>query len=184
MKKLIAATLLSTLVGFAAYGQGTLNFANAASAGGVTVNAPDFLNDGATKLSGSTYVAVLMAGASATSLSQIATTPYGTGGYFFGGTKAIPGIAGGGTAWVEILAFNTTFGATYAAAVASGQPNAYGGSSPFSVVLADPTSSPPGTPSALGGLKSFNLNPPVPEPSTFALAGLGAAALMIFRRRK
>jgi hypothetical protein len=24
----------------------------------------------------------------------------------------------------------------------------------------------------------------VPEPSTFALAGLGAAALMIFRRRK
>ena len=30
---------------------------------------------------------------------------------------------------------------------------------------------------------SFNLYM-VPEPSTFALAGLGAAALMIFRRRK
>lgn len=32
-------------------------------------------------------------------------------------------------------------------------------------------------------LKSFNIYL-IPEPSTFALAGLGAAALMIFRRRK
>jgi len=30
----------------------------------------------------------------------------------------------------------------------------------------------------------LGLNPAVPEPSTFALAGLGAAALVIFRRRK
>jgi len=35
----------------------------------------------------------------------------------------------------------------------------------------------------LVGLQSFNLFL-VPEPSTFALAGLGAAALLIFRRRK
>lgn len=36
------------------------------------------------------------------------------------------------------------------------------------------------------GLRSFNINGVgvVPEPSTFALAGLGAAALLIFRRRK
>lgn len=33
------------------------------------------------------------------------------------------------------------------------------------------------------GLQSFNIYL-IPEPSTFALAGLGAAALMIFRRRK
>jgi len=33
------------------------------------------------------------------------------------------------------------------------------------------------------GLRSFNIYL-IPEPSTFALAGLGAAALMIFRRRK
>jgi len=33
------------------------------------------------------------------------------------------------------------------------------------------------------GLQSFNLYS-VPEPSTMALAGLGAAALLIFRRRK
>jgi len=35
----------------------------------------------------------------------------------------------------------------------------------------------------LNGLQSFNLYF-IPEPSTFALAGLGAAALLIFRRRK
>lgn len=37
------------------------------------------------------------------------------------------------------------------------------------------------------GLRSFNINGAgtiVPEPSSFALAGLGAAALLIFRRRK
>lgn len=40
---------------------------------------------------------------------------------------------------------------------------------------------------ALVGLTSFNITgggAVVPEPSTFALAGLGAAALLIFRRRK
>jgi hypothetical protein len=35
------------------------------------------------------------------------------------------------------------------------------------------------------GVPGFNLGPVgVPEPSTMALAGLGAAALLIFRRRK
>jgi len=40
-----------------------------------------------------------------------------------------------------------------------------------------------GTPPNLVGLQSFNLYT-IPEPTSFALAGLGAAALMIFRRRK
>lgn len=39
------------------------------------------------------------------------------------------------------------------------------------------------TPPNITGAQSFNLYF-VPEPSTFALAGLGAAALLIFRRRK
>jgi hypothetical protein len=36
------------------------------------------------------------------------------------------------------------------------------------------------------GLTAFNLteNPVIPEPSTFALAGLGLASLLLFRRRK
>jgi len=38
-------------------------------------------------------------------------------------------------------------------------------------------------PPVVDGVKSFNLYM-IPEPSTMALAGLGAAALLIFRRRK
>jgi hypothetical protein len=56
-----------------------------------------------------------------------------------------------------------------------------------SVTLAAPPSPSPnifGT--SAGQIGGFNLlmNAPVPEPSTFALAGLGAATLLIFRRRK
>ncbi len=38
-------------------------------------------------------------------------------------------------------------------------------------------------PADLAGVRSFNLTI-IPEPSTFVLAGMGAAALLIFRRRK
>jgi len=40
-----------------------------------------------------------------------------------------------------------------------------------------------GTPPNLVGLQSFNIYF-IPEPTTFALVGLGAASLLIFRRRK
>jgi len=42
---------------------------------------------------------------------------------------------------------------------------------------------PPTMPGGPGGLQSFNIYT-VPEPATMALAGLGAAAMLIFRRRK
>jgi hypothetical protein len=56
-----------------------------------------------------------------------------------------------------------------------------------SVTLAAPPSPSPnifGT--SAGQIAGFNLlmNAPVPEPSSFALAGLGAAVMLIFRRRK
>lgn len=44
----------------------------------------------------------------------------------------------------------------------------------------------PGAPTApdMTGLRSFNVFYAIPEPSTFVLAGLAAASLLIFRRRK
>lgn len=44
----------------------------------------------------------------------------------------------------------------------------------------------PWGPTTSGQIQGLNLSflPPVPEPTTFALAGLSAAALVIFRRRK
>lgn len=56
---------------------------------------------------------------------------------------------------------------------------AAGKSGPFTVEAIGGTQPAP----YLLNLKSFNIYL-IPEPSTFALAGLGAAALMIFRRRK
>jgi len=180
MKKLIATTLLCTAAGLA-YAQGTVNFANI----GVGLNAPVLLNDGTTK-AGNTYTAVLMAGPNATSLAQIATATVGatSAGYFLGGTQVIPTVPGGGTANILIDVYQTSLG-SFAAAQAANTANAWGQSTGFTVKLGDPNATPPGVPAPLSGLTSITLNKGgvVPEPSTFALAGLGAAALLFFRRR-
>ena len=183
MKKLIATTLTSALLSVGAFAQGTINFQNV----GPGLNVPVNFSDGVTKASGGTYTIALLAGASANSLSQIATTTFSaSAGYFLGGVQAIPTVAPGGTAFIEIEVWNTTAGATFAAAQTSGQGNAWAvsnGGTPFTVVTGG-AGSPPSSPAVLTGLTApFNLNA-VPEPSTFALAGLGAAAMLIFRRRK
>jgi hypothetical protein len=62
-----------------------------------------------------------------------------------------------------------------------------GGLAVFVNPTSDYTASPVPTPKDLTGWDALGQNfvmQPVPEPSTFALAGLGAAALLIFRRRK
>jgi hypothetical protein len=64
----------------------------------------------------------------------------------------------------------------------------YGRSGIGSIVMGN-GSTPPDTTlfgTTAGQLGGFSIGfiPPVPEPATFALAGLGAAAMLIFRRRK
>jgi hypothetical protein len=185
MKKILT-TLVCLLAVVAAYAQGTVNFANIV---GTTLNQPITLADGTTRLDGPTFMAELLGGASAGSLVPIATVgfnPGGGAGYFLGGTQIIPGVPGGEVAFIQVRAWNTAAGANYAAAFAAGtggMENAYGISTVFSVATGNPNASPPGTPAALVGLQSFSLNP-IPEPSTFVLAGLGFASLLLFRRRK
>lgn len=105
------------------------------------------------------------------------------------GAPAIPGIAtgtpiGASTPWFQVRVWDSTY-ANFAAAVAA---NAYNGEnaefqlnpSPSSIAYTGTT--PPGPNSTwTDGPIVVAL---VPEPSTFALAGLGAAAMLIFRRRK
>ena len=60
-----------------------------------------------------------------------------------------------------------------------------GRSAPFNLAsIGGANNSPPNIVSSIPGegLQSFSIV--VPEPASFALAGLGAAALLIFRRRK
>jgi hypothetical protein len=101
-----------------------------------------------------------------------------TPGYFSGGTRTIAGIAPGASVAAYARAWDNDSGATYAAATQRGI-------SPLFVInTADPT--------AVPAEPAVNLNAvfpgvdvtAVPEPSSMALAGLGAASLLIFRRRK
>ena len=90
------------------------------------------------------------------------------GGYFMGGVVTIPGYAGG----TADITLTPIFGTTR---LAPGN-----GALTFPESLAiSPT--PPAFFSGLPANGSWVAI--VPEPSTFALAGLGAAALLIFRRR-
>lgn len=188
MKKTLT-TLVCLLAAVAAYAQGTVNFANIV---GTTLNAPITLDGGTTRLDGATYRAELLGGASAGSLVPIASVAFNSGGgagYFLGGSQVIPGVPGGSVAFIQVRAWSTAAGADFAAALAAGQAgtaNAYGQSTVFSVTTGNPLAQPPGTPATLVGLTSFSLNPGVivPEPSTFVLAGLGVASLLLFRRRK
>jgi hypothetical protein len=184
MKKLIATTLACTAFGLATYAQGTVNFQNVAAG----VNAPVLLSDG-TK-AGTGYTAALLAGPTASSMAQIGTTPLLTGaqaGYFLGGVQTITTVAGGGTADFLIEVWNSASYSSFAAAQAAGTPNAFAwsnGGAALTVTTGNPTTTPAGLPASLTALGTtpIQLNG-VPEPSTLALAGLGAVALLMFRRR-
>jgi hypothetical protein len=101
-------------------------------------------------------------------------------------------VAGGTPYEFQVRVWQASAGATWAAATGGGNGTAgtylgnggsqWGYSNPFNVT---PATAP--SPSAtLIGLNAFQLSPvvPVPEPTTLALGGLGAAALLLFRRRK
>jgi len=132
-----------------------------------------------------------------TSAGRISDGP-GTGATTAPGTWAI-----GTTAWTLILGWSANYGAPSAGTLTTiltdaengtwGQ-NGWFGTSVVGYAEAggvDPVSGQTINPTALfgatsPGIQSFPLDfvSVVPEPGTFALAGLGAAAMLIFRRRK
>jgi hypothetical protein len=128
----------------------------------------------------------LFAGTSSSSLTLI-TTGSGTGevgdydapGQFTdnSGTAYNLGVPGGSTAWIELEVWKGTTYSSYGAAVTAADPAGF-------AIFQNPTGtlgsvSPAPT---LTGMPSMVLT--VPEPSTMVLGGLGAAALLLFRRRK
>lgn len=122
----------------------------------------------------------------ATAVGRLATTATAV---------VIPGVAGGGTADFIVRGWSSNAGATWAAALAfynGGNPaqDMWLGSSEIgnNIILGDNGAI--GTPTLFGvsgtQIGGFNmiLYPSIPEPSSMALAGLGAASLLLFRRRK
>jgi len=115
--------------------------------------------------------------------STTVTTP----GNFAGGANVqmeVVGWTGTATSWAAELAApgGTLLGWTGETFNASAL-----GALSWTQATGAPNASPPGTPAALttgaSGYAGLVLEP-VPEPATIALGGLGAAALLMFRRRK
>jgi hypothetical protein len=121
--------------------------------------------------------------ADANSLSLIGTlnfgTTAGTAGFVTTQTLNVPGVAAGNPTTWQIRVWDLSSGATWDTAFTKGasplvNSGPLGGVTPGGPVL---------NPSTSSGWTSFNIYT-VPEPSTFALAGIGAAALLVLRRRK
>lgn len=100
-------------------------------------------------------------------------------GRFNGGEITLNGIAAGNSADFVVLGWAGAAGSFDAAFAAGDMVNVSG---KFTIATpSDPLV--PSTSLATAGFTGLTLQP-IPEPSVFALAGLGAAALLIFRRRK
>jgi hypothetical protein len=115
------------------------------------------------------------------SIKSVSPTP----GRFNGGTISATPLNPAGDVIRAVVAGWTGGFASFDQAYASG--TAFVGlSGLFTVDTGDPTTTPAGTPGALTGTGGYTgqVLVQVPEPTSFALAGLGAAALLIFRRRK
>jgi len=213
MKKLILTACAVTCAA-SVYAQGTVQFnnravgavvtyvysgpGNSSRVGNGTSDTPTGTTDwtGYTKVSGSGWMAAILAangqGTAESSLTFGATpqvTTFRTGGaagnvasYTATLSQVSPDAA---HATLEIFVWDRassgiTDPAAALAAWKAGSTWAGGLSGAFDVAAVGGASN---TPPALTGWQSFNVYA-VPEPATMALAGLGAAALLIFRRRK
>jgi hypothetical protein len=177
------------------FAQATFVFANSWPIVGsnLTIDAPVFDSEG-NRLFGTNYVAVLYGGATVDSLAlaqvgsssmqpvPLIRTVNGQTGYFArGGSVEITTVPCAGYAWLQVRAWDIRLGATYDAVVQLGL-GGYGESPLFYTYGGDGCSVTGLPDQPLRGLQSFSLHP-VPEPSTWALFGLGVGFLLWCWRR-
>jgi hypothetical protein len=201
MKKLVIAGLAIVGLALGAYAQGSINIDNSAAAGGICVDKAGNYYGGTLGLeiwylpgasavpagfnalgNGAAY-AVLSAGTWQNELTIAnKTTSAGNDGVIQWGEADLKDITPKGSTAVLAFAGWTGSGTSWNAALPGGGKFGVVG---FVQATADYTTPPAPIPPDLGaGFSSDLVMTVIPEPSTFALAGLGAAALLIFRRRK
>ena len=183
MKKIVlTATLLAGLLtSVSVYAQGTVFLDN--STGGLI-----YLGQDNSTLLSTDVNAELLGGAPGGSLTPLATivgaaaagitVDFGRISDPTGLSRIVPGVAAGGPADLQVRLWMGS-ASSFQAAVAALAPVADSGR------FTNPTGGvgqPPSLPAGLSGMPALHITS-VPEPSTLALAGLGAAALLMYRRR-
>lgn len=192
MKKLIASLVL-VAGATAAFSQGSINFFTFNSN---TALGTAFLPGGVTPVPSSYYGQLWWSDTSGGTYAPVGTpTAFSVGspGYVNSGTVTIPGRDNGSILFFQMRVWNTSAGATWAAA---------GGDTPGSNPLLIAYGISQNKSRTIGGgfdtdgnfvpqpqfnnFANFSLTAvaPVPEPSTIALAGLGFTSLLLFRRKK
>jgi len=203
MKKILL-TAAATLLTVAAFAQGTVNFANASTTASLTGDhSVRFGNVSAPLVSGalvsSNYAGVDLSGLRATlyygvGISDLAAMAQASGtagasfkpststtaGSWFSRTATLDTVPLGTAANLIVVVWDSKLSADPRSGAAMA--GLWGASAPFSYT--PPAGSTPAPAEFLmTGLQPFTIGI-VPEPTSFALAGLGAAAMLIFRRRK
>jgi hypothetical protein len=202
MKKLILSVTALAACSVGAFAQGTVQFDTHSGAGTISINGQlDTTTDiNAELLFSTTGTAGTFSPVAELLLSSGNTSPDGTPGFdpsdvlsaaqditFLGtgklqdqsGSSFFPAasLAAGTTVFFEVSGWTGAYD-TLAAAQASGV-SAYGTSSVFTAVLSGASANPQAN---LGNMAALNLVS-VPEPSTMAMAGVGLASMLLFRRR-
>src|SRR5947208_2700042 len=185
-QRLVGVLCLITSVG--AFAQGQLDFRNRNATVTPIIDAPITDIDGTTKLSGAGFLAQLYFSTTGASGSFTAVTdpaaPFRTGagvGYWDYGAdfaRTLPGVAAGSSVWFLVRVWDAASGSF---AAAQTRPGGKWGQSNNGAGLSVLTGGPTVPPSAPGVLVFTSFQ--VPEPSTIALGLLGAAALLLRRRK-
>jgi hypothetical protein len=207
MKKLILTAALATATALSGFSQGQINFQNAVSSTlFVTSTTSNKVTIGtiASQFPASTSTGVVDVGlywstapftdAAQGTLGDMVTMSSTTAGTIAGGTVVTP-FAGGSQVYVQVFAWDSTYATPdedlaahgmFGAFSAGAANTTYGAIGAAQLTTGLTLSPAPGTPIFGTGAGQFPkcVMLSSPEPTTIALGGLGAAALLLFRRRK
>jgi hypothetical protein len=210
MKKLILTAALASATALSGFSQGQINFQNALAsqiwfnstvAPGVKASTATVGSQTGTTSTGVIDVGLFWSTAAFTDSAQgtlaDTVTMAATGaGDIQGTTVAIAAVAPGTQVFVQVFAWDSTYATPDAALAAGGYfgaasagplntiYGAIGAAQLTSALTANPAPGAPIFGTAAGQFGRTVLLGSTPEPATIALGGLGAAALLMFRRKK
>lgn len=187
-KSLVAALLIGAGSAVSAFAQGQVNFVT--YNGGNTTQGRFYASAGVLADGGNNFVGQLWAGSSSSSDSAftavaapfaLSTASSGTGaGYILQGGETVNGSTAASSYNFEIRVWNTADSATWLNSMANGAAHGSAATPIFSAVVSGGSVTPP----LLNTFANVTLITSTPEPATLAMLGLGAASLLIVRRRK